>query len=122
MADIIKKEPGGYAVSVTPKLVCMRFFSKFVFICNTCFILTVILRYVEMGNVAHGNKDAVIKLPVVQNTLVIVGYSAIFFNFIFVSLSIYLLLSRKISTIPTWIIIFNLIVFVWQVAFHFNFY
>lgn len=100
----------------------MRFFSKLVLICNISFILTVLLRYIELGHSAHGNKEAVIKLPIIQNTLVIMGYSAIFLNGIFVLMALYLLMSGRIRKIPLWITLFNVVIFVWQVAFHFNFY
>ena len=61
----------------------MRFFAKVIFICNCCFILSVILRWVENANKQKGNFDGVIKLQPLESTIVILGYTAIIFNFIF---------------------------------------
>ncbi len=75
-----------------------------------------------MDNAAKGNTQAVIKLPILQNTLVILGYGAVFLNFIFLIFALYLLFSKRVNKIPGWIIIFNILIFAWQVAFHFNLY
>lgn len=100
----------------------MRFFSKVTFLCNICFIIMVIMSYIELGRRAKGNSEAIIKLPLMQNTVVVLGWTAIFLNFIFVILTIYLLFSKRLNILTRWIVIFNLLIFVWQIAFHFNLY
>jgi len=97
----------------------MRFFSRIVLICNCCFILAVFLRYVEIVKRAAGNGDGAIPFQPLESTLVILGYGAIFVNIIFVFLSIYLLLIKRIKLIPRWIVLFNLLMFPLQVYYHF---
>lgn len=97
----------------------MRFFSRIVLICNCCFILAVILRYVEIVKRAGGNGDGAIPFQPLESTLVILGYGAIFVNIIFVFLSIYLFLIKRIKLIPRWIVLFNLLMFPVQVYYHF---
>ena len=97
----------------------MRFFARLVAICNICFIITVIMRYIERGNVRQGGEELT-RLPFIQNTLVVLGYSAIVMNFIFIMIVIYLMLRKRLSRIPRLLLIFNLIVFTWQIIFHFD--
>lgn len=61
----------------------MRFFAKFTAICNICFLVYVVLRYVEIHQSKHGSNGALIPLPYLQNILVILGFLAIFINFVF---------------------------------------
>ncbi len=77
------------------------------------------MRYIERGNI-NQNDEALTRLPFIQNTLVVLGYSAIIMNFIFVLIVIYLLLTKKLSRIPRLLLIFNLIVLAWQIIFHFD--
>ena len=97
----------------------MRFFARLVAICNLCFIITVIMRYVEQSYARQGNGE-VMRLPFAQSTLVVLGYSAIILNFIFVLITLYLLLAKRLNRVPRFLIIFNLIVFAWQIIFHFD--
>lgn len=97
----------------------MRFFTRLVAICNICFIVTVIMRYIERGNVDEKG-EALTRLPFIQNTLVVLGYSAIVMNFIFVLIIVYLLITKKLSRIPKLLLIFNLILLAWQIIFHFD--
>jgi hypothetical protein len=88
-------------------------------ICNICFLIAVVLRYVEMTRRAKGNFNGAIPFQPLESSLVILGYGAIFVNFIFVLLTVYWILARKIKLIPAWILIFNLIIFPLQVYFFF---
>ena len=97
----------------------MRFFSRIVLLCNCCFIIAVVLRYIEMVKRTKGNFESAIPLPLLEGTLVILGYGAIMINVIFVCVSFYLLATKKIKLIPRWIVLFNLIIFPVQVWYHF---
>ena len=97
----------------------MRFYSRFVLICNVCFIVAVILRFVEKYKRARGNFDSVIPLQPLESSLVILGYGAIFVNIVFVFLSLYLLATKKLAFIPRWILLFNLFIFPVQVYYFF---
>ena len=61
----------------------MRFFSKFIFICNCCFVISVIMRYVEIRNSAAGKDVNVIGFQPLQSSLIVLGYGAVIFNFLF---------------------------------------
>ena len=89
------------------KILLMCLFSKIAFICNLCFIVSVILRVVELSYKAKGNTDQAIPLPFVEGTLAVLGELAIVVNVVFFVIALYLLLSKKIKQIPGWIVIFN---------------
>lgn len=97
----------------------MRFFSKVAFVCNICFIIALILRWIEVHNRASGNFNGAIKFQPLEATLVILGYGAVFLNCIFFFLFIYGQLRKKIQLIPRWIVLFNLLIFPVQVYFFF---
>ena len=61
----------------------MRFFSKITFICNCCFVVAVILRWVENTNKKNTDFDGAIQLQPLKSTFVVLGYGAIFVNVLF---------------------------------------
>lgn len=99
----------------------MRFFSKITVFCNLCFLVSVVLWYVEMQNRKLDDSGQVIPLPWLENVLVILGYSAIIINALFL-LIYFIFFALKVQVkVPRWIIIFNVILFLAQVYFHFIF-
>lgn len=99
----------------------MRFFSKIVVFCNACFLISVVLWYIEVHNKTEGSNIAVLPLPWLEGTLVILGYGAIIINFFFLVLYMIWFSFKMEIKIPRWIIIFNIIMFCCQVYFHFIF-
>ena len=97
----------------------MRLFSRLVFICNICFILSVILRLVELSKRTRGDYSSALGFQPLESTLVILGYGAIFLNFIFVLMAIYRLVTKKLMG-PRWLVLFNIIMFPLQ--FYYFFY
>jgi hypothetical protein len=94
----------------------MRFFSKIVFICNCCFVAAVILRLMEKDYISNGNHDAIIPLPAVQGTLVVLGLIiAVILNFIFAGCCLVFLLLKKQHNIAGWLIWINLLFLLLQV-------
>ncbi len=89
----------------------MRTFSRIAFICNLCFIVSAIMRVVELTKRAHGNNNAAIPLPVVEGTIVILGFIAIFVNLIFVIAVLVNKFSKKQLLISNFLLWFNLILF-----------
>jgi hypothetical protein len=87
----------------------MKQFSKFVFICNVCFAIAVISRYVQFGNAIQ--KTEALGFQPIVSTIVILGYAAVCFNFIFLLTCLLVYLFKKTLPIPEWILIFNLILF-----------
>jgi hypothetical protein len=97
----------------------MKIFSKFVFICNLCFVASVILRFAENAKKKTGNFDGHILLKPLESTLVVLGYGAIFINLFFVLACVYLFTVKKVKQIPLWIVIVNLVFFIVQVYYFF---
>jgi len=95
----------------------MRFFSKITFIFNCCFVAFVILREVESGRNVKGSHDAVIPLPVVQNSLVVLGVIAIIVSFIFAVCILVFRLVKKQHNIARWLVWTNLLFLLLQVVY-----
>ena len=89
----------------------MRFYSRFVFICNVCFILAAILRLVEISRKIKGNFSGAIGFQPIESTLVILGYSAVFFNALYVLLIFISFIQRKNYKLPRWLLWFNCMMF-----------
>ena len=97
----------------------MRFFARVVCICNVCFIAAAILRLVEMRASAKGNEGLALKFQPLESTIVILGYGAIFLDFIFIVCCLYWIVTKKINFIPRWVILFNLVIFPIQIYYFF---
>ncbi len=91
----------------------MRFFSKIVFICNSCFILAVSLRYfyVNMNKVV--SKEA-LGFNSLTSTVIILGYGAVFLNFLFLSSCLFHRIAKKNIESEKWLILSSLILFLLQ--------
>jgi hypothetical protein len=97
----------------------MKFFSKIVFVCNLCFVASVILRFAENAKKKNGSFDGQILLKPLESTLVVLGYGAIFINLFFVFACIYWFITKQIKQMPKWIVIVNLVFFIIQVYYFF---
>lgn len=96
----------------------MRFFSKIAVLFNVCFLVALVLRYLEKQP-HEGKAMQVMPLPWLEGTFVILGYTAIIVNVLFLLL-VFIFYSLKANiNIPRWIIIFNIIILCCQVYFHF---
>lgn len=96
----------------------MRIFSKLVFICNMCFLAAVYFRFVELTNKATGTNGHIIRIRPLENSLILLGYGAIFINFIFVCITLVNLFRKKVTR-PVWVTATNVILFVAQVYYFF---
>ena len=97
----------------------MRFFSRIVFLCNICFIIAVIMWWIESSRRLHGNYNGVIQFQPLAATLIILGYGAVIINFVFILLSFWYLLRKRLAVIPRFILLFNLLIFPLQIYYHF---
>ena len=97
----------------------MRLFSKFAFLCNCCFLIAMILRWVEMLKRSKGNFNGAIPFQPLESTLVVLGYSAILFNLIFCLWMIIRFLTKSGTALPKWMLWFNLLLLPAQVTFFF---
>jgi hypothetical protein len=85
----------------------MKLFSKFVFICNLCFLATAILRYVEIGNDHLSKNIDAISFQPLKSSLIVLGYSALLFNLIFFLMFILLKTIGKTTKVSNWLIVVN---------------
>jgi hypothetical protein len=85
----------------------MKLFSKFVFICNICFLATAILRYVEIGNDHLSKNIDAISFQPLKSSLIVLGYSALLFNLIFFLMFILLKTIGKTTKVSKWLIVVN---------------
>jgi hypothetical protein len=97
----------------------MRFFSKITFICNLCFVASVILRWVEIAMQKKGSHDGAIKLQPLESTVVVLGYGAIIINFIFNAFVLVFFLAKKEQPVAKWLIWINLFFLAAQVYYFF---
>ena len=95
----------------------MRFFSKIIFICNICFIAAVIFRYIEINADKAGKNPNVLGFQPLESTLIILGYGAVIFNFIFLLSYLIAYLFKKGNLVPKWILLFNLVLFIVQLIY-----
>ena len=95
----------------------MRFFSKIIFICNICFIAAVIFRYIEINADKAGKNPNVLGFQPVESTLIILGYGAVIFNFIFLLSYLIAYLFKKGMSVPKWMLLFNLVLFFIQIIY-----
>ena len=61
----------------------MRFFAKIAIICNVCFLLSVVLRMVDILFQKKGKYDGALIMQPLKSTIIILGYGAIFVNLFF---------------------------------------
>jgi len=97
----------------------MRFFAKLTFICNLFFILAVILRLVENANREKALLNGAISLQPVESTLVVLGYSAIVVNFMFLLCILLVYILKREQALPRWLIWSNLFFFAAQLSYFF---
>ena len=97
----------------------MRFFSKITVLFNASFLVAVVFWYIEKHKDHEGNATQIMPLPWLEGTFVILGYTAILVNVLFLLLAFVFYSLKTTVKIPRWIIIFNIIIFCCQVYFHF---
>ena len=97
----------------------MRFFSRVVFICNCCFVLAVILNFVEQAHKKNGNFNGAIQIRPLVSMLVILGYGAIIVNFILNIFMLVLFVTEQQQNVTTWLIWVNFFFLLVQIFYHF---
>ena len=97
----------------------MRLFSRFVFICNSCFLIAILLRFAEISNKAQGNYDLPLDAQPVIATVLVLYFISVFLNALFLSFVLYAWYAGKIGLFPKWIWIFNVLLFPFQLYYIF---
>ena len=97
----------------------MRFFSKLTVLCNCCFLVAVVMWYLEFHKKHVGINDKIIQLSWLENSLVTLGYGAIIVNVLFLLIYFIFAVFEVQKKVAKWMIVFNIIVFFGQVYFFF---
>ncbi|HMC99379.1 MAG TPA: hypothetical protein VKH37_04470 [Ferruginibacter sp.] len=97
----------------------MRFFSKFTVICNICFVIAVVMWWLEQRKTYKAADGQLIELPWLKGSLVVMGYGAIIVNALFLLLCFIFTAFRVQMKVATWIIIFCILAFAGQLYFFF---
>ena len=97
----------------------MRFFSKVAFICNCCFVIAVILRMVENSHKKNISFTGAIQIQPLESLLVVLGYGAIFINFILNTCLLLLFVVGSKHRVAKWLIWVNFLFLVAQVYYFF---
>lgn len=93
----------------------MKFFSKFVIICNVCFVAMLVMQYINTGNKAAGKTEVALPLPFIEGTMAVLGLLSLLFNALFFLMFSILIATNKNKQIPRWIVWFNFIILAVQV-------
>lgn len=97
----------------------MRFFSKFVLLCNLCFVITVIMHFIEPAHAATGKAGAAVPLQFIEGTMAVLGFISILVNGIFCLIALGMIAAKKIKLIPSWIVIINFIALLAEIYWYF---
>ena len=96
----------------------IRFLSRFTFICNLSFLACIIFRLLEVQKPVNAKAGDMIPIPIVENILITLGYTAILFNIIMNIIYLALLISKRLN-VPRWLVITNFIFLVLEVYYFF---
>jgi hypothetical protein len=97
----------------------MKFFSRVVFICNCCFIIAVLLRWVENAQKKNGNFNGAISINPLESMLVILGYGAVYINLIFNLFLLALFISKRKPLVARWLLWGNFLFLILQIYYFF---
>jgi hypothetical protein len=97
----------------------MKFFAKIVFIFNLCFIGFIVFRYVEQVKKISTNSDKLLPLPWIKQTIVVLGWTAIFVNLLFCLISMVFYLSKRSNLLAKWLTMANFIFLLLQIYYFF---
>lgn len=98
----------------------MRTFSKLVFICNCCFIIAATLRILEINFGNSNLKDALVKLPALVASIILLGlFLSLILNIIFVALVATKKLKHSTLNISNFLLYFNVVLLPIQIWYSF---
>ncbi len=92
----------------------MKFFARIVFICNICFVIAAIMRWYHNAHKKDGNFNGAIQIQPLESTLVVLGYGAIYMNFLFNLFLLALFVTKTKHTVPKWLMWTNFLFLLFQ--------
>ncbi len=94
----------------------MRFFSKFTFLCNGCFLVTAFFTYTKLF-LNSGKFPQPLNL--IKGTVVILGYLGWIVNIAFLLTWLILFLVGKKPNVARWMLLVNLLILIFQIYYFF---
>lgn len=94
----------------------MRFFAKITLLCNSCFVIAVIMHYLK---VYQNSGDFPQPLNALKGTAVILGHISWIINGVFVIVWVINRLARKEMNIARWLIVCNVVILFAQIYWFF---
>ena len=76
------------------------------------------LTWLEAKSKINGSPGNMLQIPFLKELIIILGYSAIFINFIMIIIYLVLLLTRRLF-VPKWIVIANFVFLLIEIYYHF---
>lgn len=88
----------------------VSFFARFVYICNICFLISLLFQYLDIKDLPQW----------LIGTLLVLGWFPFgtLVNFIFLVIVAYLFLARKTTALPVVVTLMNIFIFVFQVFYY----
>jgi len=96
----------------------LRFLSKLVLICNGCFLVSVIMRYVERRAVPEAGSPALSPLPFYFQWMLILGMVAVLLNLLFLLLCGVYVLTGKALPVSRWLLWVNGLFFLFELLYY----
>ncbi|HUZ60648.1 MAG TPA: hypothetical protein VMU83_17885 [Hanamia sp.] len=97
----------------------ISFFSKFTFICNISFLFFVLFSWLEGRKPVSTGRDIVLSVPYLKDLVIILGFSAIFINFLMCLGYLVTMLVRKSFYSPKWLAVTNFVFLIIEFYFFF---
>ena len=99
----------------------VRFLSRVAFICNISFLLFIIFRWMEVGKPEPQASEALQSVPLFKDIIITLGIIAIVLNIGLAIIYLIFLFSGKISRVPRWLVLINILFLLVQVYYFFFF-
>ena len=99
----------------------VRFLSRVAFICNISFLLFIFFRWMEVGKPAAQGGEALQSVPLFKDIIITLGIIAIVLNIALAIIYLIFLFSGKISRVPRWLVLINILFLLVQVYYFFFF-
>ena len=97
----------------------MRIVSKFIFICNACFVGAVCLRYVAFNKINLTKSNEALDFNPFGSSIVVLGYAAILMNFLFLLTFLFYKTFKKNMDVSSWLMLTSFLFFIAQIIYFF---
>lgn len=97
----------------------MRIYTKFTFICNLSFLVSFVMRFINFGHRQAPVNLNVVELHPLESSIVVLGFTALFFNLLYFALIIMAILRKTPGMWKAPLLYSNLVFFILELLFWF---